>query len=210
MKIQEEPKRAEAFLSIRMYDEDKALIVQAAEREGLQLSSFFIMVLVRLKILPESRMAKIKRRPVEGYNVLHGLLGVVNKIGGNRKQLAALPDANGLGEAHASLIRAAAAITDCLKGKPIPASVNIYRLQEKLTNSGYALNQIVKSINIGRPDFNSLPETLAAVRDSADSITAALTGEPIEDSATIRQKAQADIRISMKMAAQEITKRQQD
>ena len=195
MTIHEEPKRAEAFLSIRMHDEDKALIVQAAEREGLQLSSFFIMLLVRLKILPESRMANIKRRPVMNYTALHGLLGAVNKIGGNCKQLAAaMPNMGGLEETHASLIRAAATITDSLKGKAIPASVNLYRLEGELTKVGYAFNQIVKSVNSGNPVLAGLPDTLAALRNKADAITVALS----------------EMRASMKMAAQEITKRQRD
>jgi hypothetical protein len=65
------------MLVVRVSEEQKALVVQAAEREGLQISSFIFRLLVRLHNLPESCLKRIKRRPMPFYNALHGLLGIV-------------------------------------------------------------------------------------------------------------------------------------
>jgi hypothetical protein len=171
---------SKCFLSIRVNAEQKALVVQAAEREGLQISSFIIMLLVRLRILPDRCLKKIKRCPVPHFNELHGLLGVVNKIGGNCKQLAVFyPDHAGLSRAHAQIIQAAAIITDALRGKKVPEGVNLYQLQGDLTREGYVFNQIVKSVNIGRPNLAGLQDALAAIGNGANAITAALSGLPV-------------------------------
>ena len=171
------------MIGVRVDDEQKALITQAAEREGLQISSFIIMLLVRNHVLPEKSLKIVKRRPVVLFNALHGLLGVVNKTGGNCKQLAvAFPNMEGLHQAHAEVIAAAAAITDALHGKKISEGINLYRLEDEMTKTGHDFNQIVKSVNVGRPNLIGLPGTLQAIAQSAATITIALNGtRPIED-----------------------------
>lgn len=210
MPIEQKPQRAaKSFLSIRINAEHKALVVQAAEREGLQLSSFIIMLLVRFHILPESCLKKIKRRPVPLFNALHGLLGVVNKIGGNCKQLAeAFPDQDGLCQTHARIIQAAAVLTDALHGKQIPEAVNLYRLQGDITQQGYIFNQIVKSVNFGKPNLTGLPAVLHAISRSAEAISVALNGSPVTGSAASSGQAPEDILTKMRQAATEMTKRQ--
>lgn len=169
-----------SMIVVRVDHEQKGLVTQAAEREGLQVSSFLIMLLVRCGILPECAVKKLKRRPVPYYNALHGLLGVINKIGGNCKQLnAVLPNTKGLSLAHASVIQAAASVIEALKGYPIPEGINLYRLQGDITREGYVFNQIVKSVNSGRPNLGQLPTTLAAIRSAADVITVSLTGKRV-------------------------------
>ena len=210
MPSEKNPQRAaKSFLSIRINAEHKVLVVQAAEREGLQLSSFIIMLLVRFHILPESCLKKIKRRPVPFFNALHGLLGVVNKIGGNCKQLAdALPDHGGLHQAHAQIIQAAATLTDALQGKQLPETVNLYRLQGDITQQGYIFNQIVKSVNSGNPNLAGLPAVLHAIARSAEAITAALNGSPVTGSEVSIGQAPEDMLARMRQAATELTKRQ--
>jgi hypothetical protein len=197
------------MIGVRVDDEQKALVEQAAEREGLQVSSFIIMLLVRLHILPASSMDKIKRRPVPFYSALHELLGVVNKIGGNCKQLAAaLPEMNGLHGTHSRLILAAAVITEKLQGYQMPEGVNLYRLHQGITAEGHRFNQIVKSVNSGQPNLAGLPACLAIIRQEADRITAALTGEPQEINSVladtdIMEKAMEEMRVNMRKAAAE-------
>jgi hypothetical protein len=187
-------------LSVRMTTEHYSLVEMAAEREGLQISSFVIMVLVRLHILPESCLMKIKRRPVPFFNALHGLLGVVNKIGGNCKQLAiSFPNVEGLHQTHTKIIAAAAAITDALQGIAVPESVNLYRLQGDITQTGHVFNQIVKSVNTGNPNLSGLPYVLHAITRNAVAITATLNGEHVADE---------ELPHNMRMAASEQTQRQ--
>jgi hypothetical protein len=200
---------AEVWVNFRTFKEYKDLILQAAMNEGLQLSSFMTMLLVRCKILPEAAIARIKRRPVPFFTALHGLLGVVNKIGGNCKQLAAaLPEIDGLHGTYSRLILSAAVITEKLQGYEMPEGVNLYRLQHSITSEGHRFNQIVKSVNIGQPNLADLPASLAAIRREADKITAALTGEPQETNsiladADIMEKAMEEMRANMRKAAAE-------
>jgi len=196
MPHEQKPPPSNSFLSVRVDAEQKALVEQAAEREGLQVSSFIIMLLVRLHILPDTSLQKMKRRPVPFYNALHGLLGVVNKIGGNCKQLAAaLPNVVGLDMTHAAIMEAAVAITDALKGRAIPEEVNLYRLQSDITKVGHIFNQIVRSVNMGKPSLAGLQTILIAIRDAADTITIALSNaqDPME-------KAMEEMRANMKKA----------
>ena len=168
---------AKSFLSIRMDADQKAMVVQAAEREGLQISSFIIMLLVRCRILPESCLKRIKRRPVPLFNALHGLLGIVNKIGGSCKQLAVVyPDMTTLRQTQAKIIQTAVLLTDALQGKKIPEDINLYRMQGDLTQRGYVLNQIAKSVNSGRPSLEGLPAVLRGINQSACAVIAALNG----------------------------------
>jgi len=180
------------------------LVDEAANNEGLRLSSFMIMLLVRLHILPDSSLKKLKRRPVPFFNELHALLGAVNKIGGHCKQLAAvMPETKGLDEIHASLTRAAYAITDILRGKKIPAGVSLYRLQSDLTKAGQHFNDIVKSINTGNPDLSDLVPVLTHIHECAEAISAALTGQPIRQVDTheaIMEKAMDEMRLNMRKA----------
>ena len=198
------------IIGVRVNEEQKALVVQAAGREGLQVSSFIIMLLVRLRILPDTCLKKLKRRPVPYFNALHGLLGIVNKIGGNCKQLAAaLPDMAELHVTHALIIAAASVITDAFQGKKIPEGVNLYRLQGDITQKGYAFNQIVKSVNAGQPSVAGLPAVLHAISGSAAAIAAALTGELMhspDNGNDLMEKAMQEMRTNMKMAAAELTK----
>lgn len=164
-----------SFLSIRMKTAQKALIVQAAEREGLQLSSFILMVLVRVRILPQSCLKTLKRRPVAYFTELHDLLGIVNKIGGNCKQLkSALPDVEGLAAAHGQLIHAASVLTDALHGGKQPHGINLYRFQDELTKLGHGFNQAVKNVNMGRADGRSLSSFLYAIERQAAKLSLAL------------------------------------
>jgi hypothetical protein len=186
-------------LSVRLGLEGMALVRQAAEREGLQVASFIIMLLVRLHILPDSYMTAIKRRPVAHFNALHGLLGVVNKIGGNCKQLAtALPDTEGIEKTQNSLLRASVFLTDALQGVLVPERVNLYRLQEAITKEGFRFNVIVKSVNSGRPDLTDIQATFAAIRHAADAITTALSGNPVEDHDSLLEMALSEMRANMK------------
>jgi len=190
-----------AMIVVRVNEAQKALVVQAAEREGLQLSSFIIMLLVRLHILPESSLKRIKRRPVPFFNALHGLLGVVNKIGGNCKQLAEACPASErrLHQTHTNLMEAAAALTDALRGKPLPEGLNLYRLQAELTRQGYAFNQLVKSVHAGEPQLAGLPAVLHGIGRSASAIIMGLNGQP----------AREDLRQTCALAAGEVAHRQQ-
>ena len=164
-----------SFLSIRMKTAQKALIVQAAEREGLQLSSFILIVVVRVRILPQSCIKTLKRRPVACFTELHDLLGIVNKIGGNCKQLkAVLPDVEGLAAAHGQLVRAASALTDALHGGRLPHGINLYHFQDELTKLGHGFNQAVKNVNIGRADDRSLSSFLYAIERQAAKLSLAL------------------------------------
>ena len=192
-----------SMLVIRVSDEQKALVEQAAEREGLQVSSFIIMLLVRFHVLPDICLETVKRRPVAFFTALHGLLGVVNKIGGNCKQLAdAFPDVAGLHHAHAEIIAAAAAITDALHGKRMAQDVNLYRLQDEMTNTGHVFNQIVKSVNSGRPNLARLPDSIQAIAQNAAAVTIALNGTRPMKVGT------GDMLSAMRMAAKELTQRQ--
>jgi hypothetical protein len=169
------------MIGVRVNEDQKACVEMAAEREGLRVSSYIITMLVRLKVLPEGSLRKLKRYPVPYYCTLHGLLGAVNTIGGNCKQLASiLPDGDvcsGVHKTHARIIDAAAAITEALRGKAIPEDVNLYRLQADMSKLGRVFDRIVKSVNIGKPDLAGLPTTLAAITYAANTITAALTGQ---------------------------------
>jgi hypothetical protein len=174
------PKSAKKFISVRVDEEQKTLVKQAAESEGLQLSSFIIMLLVRFHVLPELCLKKIKRRPVPFFNELHALLGVVNNIGGNCKQLlAAMPELSGVRGTQGSLQGVSEAVTDALFGKSLPADVDLERHQESFRKIGAAFNDIVRSVNKGRPELEDLPEVLSAIRDSADALASVLTGKPV-------------------------------
>jgi hypothetical protein len=188
-------KRRQPMLVVRVSEEQKALVVQAAEREGLQISSLIIMLLVRFHILPENCLKRIKRRPVPFFNALHGLLGIVNKIGGNCKQLAvALPNMEGLIQTHGQIIGASAAITDALQGKKISETVNLYRLQGDITQQGHVFNQIVKSVNAGNASLKGLPAVLHSIARSAVTITAALNGNLIEADEALMEMAMDEMR----------------
>jgi len=198
-----------SMIVVRVNDEQKALVVQAAEREGLQISSFIIMLLVRVRILPDSCLKRLKRRPVPFFNALHGLLGVVNKIGGNCKQLAvSFPDMDSLHQTHTQIVLAASAITDALQGKRVPEDVNLYRLQTDITQKGHDFNQIVKSVNAGKPNLAGLPVVLKAINDSADTITSALTNGLLENYETLTDRAMSEMRNNMNKAATGLTQSQ--
>lgn len=211
---------SKCYLSVRVNAEQKALVVQAAEREGLQVSSFIIMLLVRFRILPDSCLRKIKRCPVPHFNALHGLLGVVNKVGGNCKQLASVfPDAKGLSQTHAHIIEAAAVVTDALHGQKVPDRVDLYRLQGDMIREGHVFNRIVKSVNVGRPNLAGLPAALFAIHKTADRIIKEMTGELDKHMATPHarcasmkhaegQREKKDKKASLKTAALEHTKHQ--
>ncbi len=200
--MNDDPKSKEASrtekISVRLHPEHKMLVEQAAEREGLQIASFIIMLFVRLRILPESCMAKIKRRPVALFNALHQLLGSVNKIGGNCKQLAVVyPDMDGLEKTQYSLLRASAFLTDAIQGAAMPEGINLYRLQENMTKIGIVFNRIVKSVNSGRPDLVDLPATFTGICKAADAITASLTGHPVADDDNLMDMAMSEMRAQM-------------
>ncbi len=203
-----------SILGFRLDAEERTLVVEAADREGLGISGFIILLLIRAKVLPESCMKKLRRRPMPLYNALHELLGVVNKIGGNCKQLSrVVEDVDGLSEAHACLIQAAAIITDALLGVPVPDGVNLYRLQGNITEIGHRFNLIVKSVNTGRPNLVRLPETLSLIGKYADDISIALASNPIrpvikaknhpiaEKIEVPAKPALEDVRLNMKRAA---------
>lgn len=167
------------MIGVRVDAEQKQLIEKAAEREGLQVSSFIIMLLVRLRILPESCMKNLKRNAVPNFNDLHALFGTVNRIGGNFKQLSsAMPDISTLRPAHMNLLQSADAITDALQGKKIPENANLQKLDNDLTSIGYAFNDIVRSVNMGKPELSNLPAVLAAITRTSNAIIATLTGKP--------------------------------
>lgn len=193
------------MLVVRVSEEHKALVVEAAEREGLQISSFIIMLLVRFHILPESCLKRMKRRPVPFFNALHGLLGIVNKIGGNCKQLdAVMPAMDELRQTQEQIILTAAAITDALHGKKIPKGINLYRLQGDITQQGYVFNQIVKSINAGNPNITGLPAVLNSITRSAATISTTLNGVTDDD---LSEMALQEMRDNMQTAAAEQTER---
>ncbi|MGB9151583.1 MAG: hypothetical protein WCD70_00665 [Alphaproteobacteria bacterium] len=200
---------ATAFISIRINAYLKKLIEEAAEREGLQVASFIIMVLVRAHILPSSCMKIIKRRPVPFFTELHQLMGTINKVGGNCKQMAdALPHTAGLRSTHACINRAAEAVTDALQGKPIPAKINLSKFEGELTDEGYAFNDIVRSVNMGKPQLSGLRTILASISDTTDAITMALTSEPLAQDNDEPKLATDEIRATMKKSAKAYTKRQ--
>jgi hypothetical protein len=206
-KPKEEPRTE--MVGVRLDSEQKKLVEDAAEREGLQISSFFIMLLVRAHILPSNCLKKIKRRPVLFFNELHQLIGTINKIGGNCKQLAeALPHTAGLRSTHASINRAAEAVTDAIQGKPVTAQINLATFETKLTDQGYAFNDIVRSVNMGKPQLSGLRAVLASISDTADAITVVLTAEPIACEADESKAASGEIRATMKKSAKASTKRQ--
>ncbi|MDD2324407.1 MAG: hypothetical protein PHW63_00120 [Alphaproteobacteria bacterium] len=164
-----------SMIVVRVNAEQKALVVQAAEREGLQLSSFILMVLVRVRILPQSCLKALKRRPVACFTELHDLLGIVNKIGGNCKQLkSALPDVEGLAATHSQLIHAASVLTNALHGGRLPHGINLYHFQDELTKLGHGFNQAVKNVNMGRSDDRSLSSFLYAIERQAAKLSLAL------------------------------------
>ena len=154
-------------------------------------------------------MKKIKRRPVPFFTDMHKLLGTINKIGGNCKQLAdALPHAAGLRSTHFCLNRAASTVTDAMHGKPMLGRVNLSKFEGELTDIGYAFNDIVRSVNMGKPQLSSLRAILARIADTADAITTALIGEPIAQDSNIPKLAADEIRTKMKKSAKASTKRQ--
>jgi hypothetical protein len=205
-----------SMIGVRVDWEQKEMVERAAEREGLQMSSFLIMLLVRCRILPESSLDKLKRKPMPFYNALHGLLGVVNNIGGNFKQLSnAMPDTVGLKAAHASIIRAASAITETMRGRPLPTVLNFYEFQGRLTGVGYELNEIVRSVNKGQPRLEGLPGVLGSICLIADEITAMLTGQPVEITdpiyrADLAELAMEEMRLIMQKASKQHTQHRTD
>jgi len=183
-----------ARLSVRMTQEDYGLVDQAAENQGLEISSFIIMLLVRLHILPDSCLKRLKRRPVPLFTELHDLIGAVNKIAGNCKQLAtAMPETPGLRSTQSSLQRAAASITDAMQGKAIPVGVNLYEMLADLTEAGYVFNEIVKSVNMGKPELSGLRSTLAEICKITTSIAVAFTGKPSHNADTSYVKDLAEL-----------------
>ncbi len=167
------------MIGVRVDAEQKQLIEQAADREGLQVSSFIIMLLVRLRILPDTCTKNLKRSPAPFFRDLHALSGTVNRIGGNFKQLsAALPNHTALRPAHASLLHASDAIADALHGKKIPKSTDLQKLDNNLTLIGFSLNDIARSVNAGKPELANLPAVLAAITKASNAIIIALTGNP--------------------------------
>jgi hypothetical protein len=175
-------KQHTSVIGFRVSDERREILEKAAERAGLRIGSYIIKLFIEWKIFPDKGRKNLKRRPVPSYKALHDMLGVVNKIGGNCKQLSvAMPDTNGLIQTQAYLIRAAAVLTYALHGKKIPDEVNLYELHEAITRDGYGFNQIVKSVNMRKPNLTGLPSTLAAIRASADAIIEAMSGEPLKN-----------------------------
>jgi hypothetical protein len=205
-----------ARLSVRMTKADYSLVDQAAENQGLEISSFIIMLLVRLHILPDSYLKRLKRRPVPLFTELHDLIGAVNKIAGNCKQLvAARPETPGLRSAQASLQRAAAAITDALHGKTIPVGVNLHEMLADLTEAGYVFNDIVRSINMGQPELSGLRSTLAEICKIATTIAVAFTGKSLHNADTafvkdLAELAMEEMRANMRKAERKPAKRSKD
>lgn len=196
-----------SFLSIRMKTAQKALIVEAAEREGLRVSSFIIMTFARLHILPNSCLKTLKHCPVPAFKELHGLLGVVNKISGNCQQLTyALSETPELHQAKVKLMLTAAALSDALRGNKVPEGINLHRFQAEMTEIGYAFNQIVKSVNAGKPQLEELPATLFAISKGAATITQALKGGHLEPDSQRKE----NILDTMRLAGMAITQRQSD
>jgi len=199
------------MIGVRVNAEQKASIEMAAEREGLQVSSFIITLLVSRKVLPDSCLRKLKRYPVPLYCALHGLLGVANSMGERCKQLtAALPNSEvcaELNQTHTHIIEATAAIADALRGKATPEGVNLYRLQTDIAKLGQKFNRLVKSVNIGKPDLSGLSATLAAIANAADTITAALTGQTVLDATPPNMKAKPTARVPDEAALGKIAKR---
>lgn len=194
-------------LSVRLADDEYALVEAAANREGLQIASFIIMLLVRVHILPEKCLRKIKRRPVPLFNELHALYGTLNLIGGNFKQLnAAMPELPNVRGTHTCLMRAADTVSDALQGKAVPQNAAPAKLDHKLTAIGYSFNDIVRSVNMGRPQLGDLPEVLAAIKQTAYLITSLISGKPINSLAPrVAQTAAAKLS-DMKTAATKQTK----
>lgn len=192
-------------LSVRLADDEYALVEAAANREGLQIASFIIMLLVRVHILPEKCLRKIKRRPVPLFNELHALYGTLNLIGGNFKQLnAAMPELPNVRETHTRLMRAADTVSDALQGKAVPPNAAPTKLDHKLTAIGYSFNDIVRSVNMGRPQLGNLPEVLAAIGQTADLIIAQISGKPT--TIPVPVLSPMPIKTAMKKAAAKSTK----
>ena len=201
--------RGTSLIGFRLDDADRMLVIKAAEREGLQLSSFFLFLLVRCGILPKSRLMKLKRLMVANYKPLHRLLMVVNNIAGLCKQLVGkVENDEGLEATQIALVRAAASITDCLKGKPVADIERIIRIKAFLTINGQALNQAVKAVHSGKNYITGLTEFLVVIRLTANSIAHDL-GDGSE-SETLTDMAMAEMRANMRKAADETTKRQDD
>ena len=201
--------RGTSLIGFRLDDADRMLVIKAAAREGLQLSSFFLFLLVRCGILPKSRLMKLKRLMVANYKPLHRLLMVVNNIAGLCSQLVGkVENDEGLEATQIALVRAAAAITDCLKGKPVADIERIIRIKAFLTINGQALNQAVKAVHSGKNYITGLTEFLVVIRLTANSIAHDL-GDGSE-SETLTDMAMAEMRANMRKAADETTKRQDD
>jgi hypothetical protein len=205
-----EIKSRSSMLVVRVDKDQKRLVEDAAQREGLQISSFFMMLLVRANILPSSCLRKIKRRPVPFFNVLHQLLGTINKIGGNCKQMDdALPHTTGLRSTHDFVNHAAEAVIDAIQGKAIPANVNLAKFEGELTDQGYAFNAIVRSVNMGKPQLAGLPAVLKNISQTANAITLAL-GNDYSAGNNLVSEPTGEIRARMKKSAKASTKRQGD
>jgi hypothetical protein len=191
-------------LSVRLIPAYYELVKQAANNEGLQISSYIVMLLVRRHILPEICLKTIKRCPVQFFNELHELQGVINNIGGNCKQLlSAMPGVAGVKGALASLQGASDAVTDALFGKSIPAGVDLERYKAGLTTIGTAFNLIVRSVNMDRPELADLPEVLAAICGSTDDLASALRGTPGSNEDPT-EAALEEMRANMRKAGQTI------
>jgi hypothetical protein len=55
-------------------------------------------------------------------------------------------------------------------------------LHEDITAEGYAFNQLVKSVNTGKPpDFAVICGALKCISTSTENITAALTSQPAQN-----------------------------
>lgn len=171
-------KAAAAWVTFRTLPEYKAMIMKAAARYGLQLSSYMTMLLVRDEAIPNEAMEGIKRCPAKSFAGLYKLLTAINRIGINCKQLAAvMPDVDGLHKTHQRIMLTASIITDKLYGESVPESVRLDELLQGVDNIGKKFNAIVRSVNMKRPQLADLPETLIAIRASANFVITALNGE---------------------------------
>ena len=205
------------MIGIRLSDDEKKLVEEVAERDGLEVSALVVMMFVRLGILPESSLRKVRHRPVEPYNALYWLLGTICKAQDNCKKLAtALPDTEGLGRVYACFTGASKSVIRALRGRKIRKGVDLYHLQADLAKLDDRLNHIVKSIKTGRPDLTRLPDTLSKISHAADAITTALTGpsvqdsalsetgvktiSPVDDSDDLLEKAMEEMRVNMRKA----------
>jgi len=180
-------------ITLRLSPTNKARVVEYATNQGLGVASCLVMLLVKVGALPASCIRKVKRAPVKLYVELHSLLGELNKIGGNCKQLGATyPDLHEINHIYDHIALACFVITEKLQGQPVPEGVNLYALQKRLVTEGRIFNQIVKSVNCGKPCLVGLEACLNALCLEADRITAAMTGQPYENNPLLAEVDQME------------------